>query len=222
MIVTIDGPAASGKSSVARLLADELDFYYLYTGLLYRGLAYILVTHYHYNEKTIVSPDKDDIVDITQTHRFQYNYSDGQARIFFDNIDITSHLKTAEVDKWSSMVSSHDYVRDAVLERQVKIGNQYDIIAEGRDTGTVVFPHADYKFFLTASQEVRAKRWQSDQKKRGTDYTIEQSLQAIVDRDKRDQDRIISPLVQANNAILIDNSDLGIQETVEKIKAYIR
>lgn len=221
MIITIDGPVASGKSSVSQILAKDLEFYYLYTGLLYRGLAYVLKHNYGYTDARMKNPSQEDIDQIARRDSFDYRYTDNGARIFFDQIDITDYLKSPDVDRWSSMISAFPFVREAVLERQIKIGKTYDIVADGRDTGTIVFPNADYKFFLTASQEVRAKRWQHDQEMRGNSYSFEQALHAIVSRDKRDKEREHSPLVQAEDAIFIDNSDLNIDETIQKIRSYI-
>lgn len=221
MIITIDGPVASGKSVVARALANQFSFYYLYTGLLYRGLAYVLHKFYGYDDKKMGNPDKKDIEDIFSKHKFRYKYLDGEAFIFFDGVDITKNLKTREVDFWSSVISVHKIVRDAVMAIQKTIGAKYDVVADGRDMGTVIFPHAEFKFFLTASPEVRAERWRKFQAYKGKNYSFEESLKIILDRDKRDRERELSPLKKADDAILVDNSEMNIDETVEFFKSHL-
>ena len=226
MIITIDGPVASGKSTVARMLAKELDFYYLYTGFLYRGLAYVLVHAYGYNNAQMHSVRPEDLDAIVHARDngnriFEYRYENSRAQVFFKGKDISSFLKTEEIDNWSSLISSKPIVRHAVFEYQVQMGKEYNLVAEGRDVGTVVFPDADYKFFLTASVDVRTKRWQDMQKKLGAHYTFEESKTAVTARDQRDEERQISPLKPAKDAIIIDSSDMGVNEVIEKLKSYI-
>lgn len=227
MIIAIDGPVASGKSTVAQVLAHELHFYYLYTGFLYRGLAYVLATEYGYDHATMAHPRQEDIDAIVHPHDghaayFEYRYEQGKPKIFYKGEDISAHLKTKQVDVWSSTLSSHPMVRHAVFEYQVRIGHEYNVVAEGRDMGTVVFPHAEYKFFLTASDDVRAHRWQEMQKKQAFTYSFEESLQAVHERDARDSGREISPLVKAPDAILIDASHMTVAEILEYIKGLIK
>ena len=221
MVITIDGPVASGKSTIARLLAQELGFYYLYTGLLYRGLAAILVTHYGYDEAQLKHPRKEDLDDLLTGNRFEYRYEDGEPQIYFEGKAITGLLKTREVDNWSSISSADPAVRHAVLERQVSIGKLYNVVADGRDTGSVVFPDAVCKIFLTASLEVRAARWQSDQEKLGKLFSLDESMQIVAERDERDRTRSHSPLVQAVDAHVVDNTTLSREETVAIIKAHV-
>lgn len=223
MIIAIDGPVASGKSTVARQLAQELGFYYLYTGFLYRGLAYVLAHHYGYTDAMMARPRQEDIDAIVHGHGGQsapleYRYEHGQAKILYKGEDISGQLKTKQVDGWSSTLSASPLVRHAVFEYQVRIGHEHDVVAEGRDMGTVVFPHAEHKFFLTASDTVRAQRWQEMQRKQGAQYTIEESLHAIHERDARDMGREVSPLHRAHDALLIDASD----KTVAEIVAYMK
>lgn len=225
MIITIDGPVASGKSTVARLLAQKLGFYYLYTGFLYRGLAYVLEHHYHYTETMMAHPRQEDIDAIMHIDNgiriFEYRYEQGKAKVLFKGEDISQFLKTKNVDEWSSMLSSHAIVRHAIFEYQLCIGHEHDVVAEGRDMGTVVFPHAQHKFFLTASEDVRAHRWQEMQQKQGAHYTFEESLQAIRERDARDTQRAISPLMKAPDAMLIDASHKTVTEVVDYMASVI-
>jgi cytidylate kinase len=172
-------------------------------------------------------PRQEDIDEIVHGHNghvasFEYRYENGAPKIFFKGEDISAHLKTKQVDGWSSALSAHPLVRRAVFEYQVRIGNEYDVVAEGRDMGTVVFPHAEYKFFLTASDHVRAQRWQEMQKKQGFRYSLEESLQAIHERDARDSGREASPLMKAQDALLIDASHMSAVEVVAYIKSLIK
>jgi cytidylate kinase len=222
MIITIDGPVASGKSTVAQLLAKKLGFYYLYTGFLYRGIAYVLVKHYGYDETSLPQLKPEDVDTIVHKQDFEYRYEQGKPKIIYNGVDISAELKSKDVDNWSSLISALPFVRHAVFEYQVRIGQKYDVVAEGRDMATVVFPQAQYKFFLTASDDVRAKRWQSMQAKRGEQYSYEESLKTIRERDQRDASRAHSPLMQAPDATLIDNSSMDIDQTVQAIEGYIK
>ncbi len=218
MVITIDGPVASGKSTVAKSLAHELGFYYLYTGLLYRGLAYVLVRYKGYSEEQLRAPAQVDLGDILRDGRLEYRYENGEPSILFDGEDITAVLKTREVDGWSSLSSADPVVRKAVFDMQVKIGTLYNVVADGRDTGSVVFPDAFCKFFLTARLSVRAQRWQQDQARVGKIYTLAESEQIVQERDQRDITRAHSPLIQAPEAFLVDNSDLTSDQTIEIMK----
>lgn len=227
MIIAIDGPVASGKSTIARLLAQKLGFYYLYTGFLYRGLAYVLAHRYGYTDAQMQQVRSEDLDAIVHAHyngarRFEYRYEDGVAKIFFEGHDISHFLKTKEIDNWSSRISSQPLVRHAVFEYQVRIGREHDLVAEGRDMGTVVFPQADYKFFLTASVEVRAQRWQEMQQKQGFNYSLEQSKAAVMERDRRDEGREHSPLKKAADAMVVDSSDLTVHEAVQLLEKKIQ
>ena len=230
MIIVIDGPAASGKSTVAQLLAKELGFYYLYTGFLYRGLAYVLAHQYGYDDAQMEQVRVEDLDAIVHAQhnghngirRFEYRYENGLPKIFFDGVDLSPFLKTKEIDNWASLISAQPLVRHAVFEYQVRIGNEHDVVAEGRDMGTVVFPQADYKFFLTAAVEVRAKRWQAMQKRFGVDYTLEESRAAVSERDQRDTGREHSPLQQAFDAVLIDCSEMTVDEVVKLLKTTVQ
>lgn len=216
MIITIDGPVCSGKSSVARKLANELGFYYLNSGLLYRGLAYILVTKFNYSEKDLENPKQEDLAAILFTCRMKYSFDGKNASIFFDEIDITPFLKNREIDFYSSISSVNKKVRESLLSFQRKLGEENDLICEGRDCGSIVFPNAQYKFFLTASIEVRASRWQHDQQLKGKNYSLQECIDIISDRDSRDIERKISPLVVPQGAMVIDCSKIDENE-VEKI-----
>lgn len=223
MIVTIDGPAASGKSSVARCLAQKLDYYYLYSGLLYRACAYVLAEYGGYTKTSFIDLRKEDVTALCNPDRIVYTYAHQTGeRILFDRTDITAHLKSAVIDDYASLISIDLYVRQAVKVLQESIGAEHNIIADGRDMGTVVFPHAQVKFFLTASVEARAKRWQQDQQKRGNIVTYEQAVAILTERDHRDTIRDHSPLAVAPDAIMIDNTNLSAAETCALMEKIVR
>jgi len=222
MIITIDGPTASGKSSVARALAKKLNMYYLATGMLYRAAAYVLIKQAGYTKKDLENPKTEDLATYFNPQRFQYFYcSDRGEQIFFDDKEITSFLKGSEIDEASSILSVNPLVRSALLTMQQAFGKKFDLVAEGRDVGSVVFPDADYRFFLTASVEVRAKRWEADQRKKGNNFSLDQAIEKITERDQRDRNRKIAPLVQPIGAIVIDNSELDFQQTLQRFAEVI-
>ncbi len=223
MIVTIDGPVASGKSTVSRLLAQKLGYYYLCSGLLYRALAYLLVHNYGYTLETIADCFSEDIAQCFDEQRFSYHYDEkSRERIFFDNNDITPFLKDGFIDKVTSIVSVNSVVRDAVTLLQHTIASKYNVVTDGRDVGSVVFPHAEVKFFVTASVRVRAERWRKDQEKYGNHFSLDQAIALITDRDDRDRNRSIAPLIIPENAIVIDTSDLTIEQTVACMIQHVK
>ncbi len=221
MIIAIDGPVASGKSTIARQLAHELGFYYLYTGLLYRGIAYVLVKKLGYTDADLVHPRHADVDAVMQSGRFVYRYAVGEPSIIFDGEDITPELKKGEVDGWSSLSSADPYVRHAIFETQVALGKKHDLVAEGRDIGTVVFPHAEHKFFLTASLEQRAFWWRKMQEQLGRVYSLDESLREVAERDRRDTTREHSPLAQAADAIVVDATGLGLEEVIGMLRERV-
>lgn len=220
MIITIDGPCASGKSTLARNIANKLGIYYLNTGFLYRSVAYILVVKFGYDQEKLKEPDQHDLEYIFDNSRLIYFY-DGDVYISFNGQDITEFLKTSEVDNISSIVSTNQRVRKMLLEYQRAVGENTNLVVDGRDTGSVVFPNADLKIFLTASVEVRAVRWQHDMELKGQCYTLQESIAIISERDKRDKERKISPLIIPEGAVIIDSSNLSQDEVLKKIISII-
>lgn len=223
MIITIDGPTASGKSTVGRQLAKELGYYYLYTGLLYRALAHILMKHHGYTLDTIAQPDMKLCNHILDSNRFVYRYdAQDRERIFFDGVDITPFLKGDTIGQTASIISTNPAVRRALNALQRSIADDHDIVIDGRDSGSVVFAHADFKFFLTAAQDERTRRWQEQQKKRGKSVSFAEAAQFISTRDTRDSTRKEAPLTIAKGAIEIDSTDLPIDQVVQFIKQTVQ
>lgn len=223
MIITLDGPTASGKSTVGRLLAKRLGFYYIYSGLFYRSLAYLLINKWGYKENTIANPSFEHIQECFDPERFFYQYEDQlQERIFYDAIDLIPHLKNEFLDKMTSIVSTNVHVRDHINSILRDIARDYSVVVDGRDAGTVIFPDADLKFFITASVQVRAQRWAQDQKKLGNNFTLSQAIEQISQRDNRDTERDIAPLIVSDDAIVIDSSGLDQNQVAEKMMTYIQ
>ncbi|WP_296113995.1 (d)CMP kinase [uncultured Anaerococcus sp.] len=208
-IIAIDGPSGSGKSTVSQIIADKLQIEYLNTGLMYRAVTKYFLDK-GFNRK---SEDKDligllDEIDID----FRNN------RLFLNGLDLTDELRNDDVTLNVSWVSAKDYVREKMVELQRNIAENTSFILDGRDIGSVVFPDAKYKFYLTASALTRAKRrfYQGE-----SDLSIKEIEKAIIKRDDYDSNRKIAPLKVAEGAIVIDSSDIGIDETVEKILSYL-
>jgi cytidylate kinase len=223
MIITMDGPTASGKSTISRMLAQKTGYYYVGSGILYRALAYLLVNNFLYDENRIEEPSHEHLMYCLDPERFFYEYKNGHSeQVFFDGIAITPYLKDSFLDKMASLVSTNNEVRKAITHIQREIAADGPVVVEGRDAGSVVFPDADFKIFLTASDAVRAERWQADQAKRGNEYSHQEALAYIVERDQRDRTRALDPLIIPEDAIVVDTSELTIGQTVEKIMTCIQ
>jgi len=222
MIITIDGPVASGKSSVAKKIASVLNIYYLNTGLLYRAVAYLLAQR-NAADGLDLSKISIEEQDLDFVESIEYAYSDGKTQILFDGQDITANLILASVDRAASVVSSNKNVRAALLGLQRKIAVEHDLIADGRDCGSVIFPNADFKFFLTASLDARASRVLSDvARKVDASIDIELIKKQIEERDKRDMEREVAPLVVPTGAIIIDSTELDFDGVIQKFLDVVK
>ena len=222
MIITIDGPTASGKTTIARMLASKLEFYYLSSGLLFRGLAYALVHEYHYTQERLEKPRKEDIQEIIQQKRLVYQYDkDIKEQLFFDGKNITAFLRDQKISQYSSIIGIDNEVRNALAFLQHQIADNHDLIAEGRDMGSIIFPHALVKFYLTASLAVRAGRWAHDQQIKGHILTRQQAEEEVKIRDERDANRPLAPLCIPSSAIIIDDSALTKEEVLAHMQQSI-
>lgn len=206
MIIAIDGPSGAGKSTVARLLSRKLGFEYIDTGAMYRALAYkAYINNIEIKEDTI-----DKMLETTEV-----DYSDN--KIFLDNKNVESLIRSEEISKYASEISALQNVRSKMVELQRNIAKNKNVILDGRDIGTKVFPDADFKFFITASVETRAERRYEQLVAGGTDANLDNVLEDIKKRDINDSTREISPLKKADNAILIDTTHMEINEVVMNI-----
>lgn len=219
MIVTIDGPVASGKSTVARAVARQCNFYYINSGLMFRAYAYVLTVD------CAVMPD--DIERLTAARiaacvdicAFEYRYANEKESISYCDRDLTPHLKDRVVDQWASRISALPPVRELVLAWERKVARNYSVVLDGRDAGSVVFPNAEVKIFLTASLPVRVQRWLSDQRVRGNNVCEAEALAQIIERDERDRTREAAPLVVPAGALTVDSTALTTDEVVSRIVA---
>ncbi len=204
MIVAIDGPAGSGKSTVAKTIGKRLGLYFLNTGSFYRALTLLQL------EKGLDPLDKDSVLETAKTMSITIE----RGNICLNGKDVESKLHTVEVDKFASQVSSDPRVREIITDKVREIAKGLDIITEGRDTTTVIFPEADYKFFLDASPEVRAERRYKEQKDQAS---YDEILKGIIARDKNDREKPVGALKIADNAIYIDTSYLTMDQVCEKV-----
>lgn len=222
MVVTIDGPVASGKTSVARAIAHQLSWFCMLSGYLYRAVTYALMQQYpHADFHHFVVSDEDMRAIL---HRLVYQ-CDAQAKItiLYQGVDITVHLKGAAIDQCVSLVSKQQVVRLHLVDIQRHVALQHDnIIVEGRDCGTVVFPDASCKIFLTADPVTRARRWQEDQKRRGVDLSLDECVRFITERDMRDEHRALSPLKIPADAWVLDTTHDTFEEVVARIMHELR
>ena len=210
MIIAIDGPSGAGKSTVAKLLSKELGFEYIDTGAMYRALAY---KAYQQN----IDINENDIEEMLKTTNI--TYYDNQ--IYLDGENIAKQIREEVISKVSSKISALKNVREKMVELQRKIAADKNVILDGRDIGTIVFPNADYKFFITASMEERAKRRFEQLKANNIEADYKIVLQDIIKRDENDSTRQFSPLRMAEDALLIDTTNLDIQSVIKTIAQYI-
>ncbi len=214
MIITIDGPVASGKSTVAQLIAKDLSIYYLCSGYLYRALAHILYSSQGRSYEKISELSIEEITDIFNPSTVTYSYNtEKKVEVIYEGNNLVPFLKTHTLDKASSVISAYTNVRDALLLYQRMLGEKNSLIIEGRDCGTVVFPHAQFKFFLIADLPVRVARWRTDQLKFGNIFSEQEATNILQERDDRDSTRPHSPCKPASDAFIIDNSFLTLEQT---------
>ena len=210
MIIAIDGPSGAGKSTVARLLSKELGFEYIDTGAMYRALAY---KAYRNN----IDINENEIKEMLKTTNV--NYYDNQ--IFLDGENVEALIREEAISIAASKISALKPVREKMVELQRKIAENKNVILDGRDIGTIVFPNADYKFFITASAEERAKRRFNQLKLSSMETDYESVLSDITKRDSNDSTRQFSPLKMAEDAILIDTTNMDIHEVTKIIAEFI-
>ena len=210
--VAIDGPAGAGKSSVSRLTAERLGFSYIDTGAIYRALAFLM------GEVTVDEHGK--IRELLKNFNVSFKIENGVNHVFLNGNDITSEIRTENISKKASAVSALPFVREALFAMQRKYAENGGVVMEGRDIGTVIMPDAELKIFLTASPEKRAKRRMLELEAKGQKVDFDELVKEIKERDFRDSTRAVSPLKQAEDAVLVDNSDINLEQTVDVIVKY--
>ncbi|EHL16528.1 cytidylate kinase [Peptoanaerobacter stomatis] len=208
MIIAIDGPAGAGKSTISKLIANRLGIMYIDTGAMYRAVTY------YFLQNDVKFDDKDEIKSSLDKIDIDFD----RDKVYLCNQDVTSQIKSKIVNENVSDVSAIDVVREKMVDMQRLMSKKKSVLLDGRDIGTVVFPSADYKFYLTASVDVRAKRrYLEEQNKGNINISIEEIKKSIENRDFIDSNRKISPLKKADDALEIDTSDMSIDEVVNKV-----
>ena len=209
--IAIDGPAGAGKSTIAKKVAKKLSFIYVDTGAMYRGLAI------HFLDKGIQPQETEKVIEACKDAEVTIAYEDAVQHVYLNGKDISSRLRNEEVGNMASVTSAIPEVRKKLLELQQNLAKTQNVIMDGRDIGTCVLPHADVKVYLTASVETRAKRRYQELQEKGEDCNLEEIAHDIEERDRRDMTREIAPLKQAEDAVLVDSSDMTITEVVKTI-----
>ncbi len=211
MNIAIDGPAGAGKSSIAKLAAEKMNYVYVDTGAMFRTMAYYFLTN------GINPKEEEQVNDNCNAIRIDIQYLNGEQHIFLNGKDVSKEIRQEEVGNNASVVAKYPKVRGKLLELQRSLAASTDVIMDGRDIGTVVLPDAECKIFLTASPRVRAERRYKELVEKGENCDLAQIERDIIARDEQDMNREIAPLKQAADAILIDSSDLSIDEVTARI-----
>ena len=215
--IAIDGPAGAGKSTIARRLAQELGFYYVDTGAIYRTVAYFM-------DILGVSPkDVDGVERYIDELTISIEYDDeGVQHMIMNGMDVSNDIRTQDISQKASLVSAHTVVRDMLLGMQRDVAKRHNVVMDGRDIGTVVLPRANVKIFLTAEAEVRAQRRYEELIAKGQKANLPQILKEIQQRDYQDTHREIAPLKQAKDAVKVDTSELDVEGVLEVIKTIVK
>lgn len=213
--IAIDGPASSGKSTVAKLLAQEFGLLYVDTGAMYRALTYAAI------KKEINLSREEDLVSLLKKVKITFKIKRGEQLVYLNGKDVTTEIRKSEVTNNVSLVSSFKKVREKLVDKQRKISSETGVAMDGRDIGTVVLPKADIKIFLEASVEERATRRYLENQEKGIESNFKKIKKEIKKRDRLDSNRQISPLKKADDAICIDTTSLSIKEVVKKCKEII-
>ena len=217
LIVTIDGPAASGKSTVARLLADKLGASFLDTGAMYRAVTLEAM------KAGVDLNNQEELLSVLQKHQFRFSVRDGRMQISIDAVDVTEMIRNPQVTAIAKYIAAAPMVREKLVQMQRQFAaDRRKIVTEGRDQGTVAFADADVKFFLTADPAERARRRQAELGVGGDSESLEKTQKAIEERDKSDQNRAVGPLKPAEDAIVVDTTNLSIDEVVDKLLKLVK
>lgn len=214
--IAIDGPAGAGKSTIAKMVSKKLNCIYVDTGAMYRAVALFLI------ENGIANDDEKRIAKEIENIQVDIQFEAGDQKVLLNGKDVTEEIRAERVGNWASEISKYTLVREYLVKMQREVATKQDVVMDGRDIGTVVLPQANVKIYLTASSKVRAMRRYNELTQKGVFCDIHDIEQGIMERDAQDMNREISPLRQAKDAILIDSSNMTIDEVVEKIVSLAR
>jgi len=214
-VITIDGPSGAGKGTISTMLAEKLGWHFLDSGAIYRVLAVAALHH------QISAEDEAGLAPLASSLDVSFETQNGDNRIILEGEDVTHSIRTEEVGAVASKVASLPSIREALLRRQRAFKETPGLVADGRDMGTVVFPEAEVKIFLTASAEERAARRYKQLKEKGHDVSIGRLLDDIKARDERDMNRSVAPLKPAEDALVLDSTDLGIEQVLENVIEFV-
>ena len=214
--IAIDGPAGAGKSTIAKMVSKKLNCIYVDTGAMYRAVALFFI------KNGIGSDDEKRIAKEIENIQVDIQFEAGDQKVLLNGKDVTEEIRAERVGNWASEISKYTLVREYLVKMQREVATKQDVVMDGRDIGTVVLPQANVKIYLTASSKVRAMRRYNELTQKGVFCDIHDIEQGIMERDAQDMNREISPLRQAKDAILIDSSNMTIDEVVEKIVSLAR
>ena len=209
LIIAIDGPSGAGKSTVARTLAKHLHYVYIDTGAMYRAVAL------RAKEKGVSAADEEALARLAASLRITFVADSKETRVLCDGEDVTEAIRSPEISLLASDISQRGGVRKALVDMQREMGRPGGVVLEGRDIGTVVFPHAEVKFYLDATPEERARRRFEELRRKGLSVRLGETLEEVIQRDRNDMSRPISPLKKAEDAILIESTNLTVEQVVE-------
>ncbi len=215
MNIAIDGPSGSGKSTIAKIIAKKLGISYLDTGAMYRGMGYYAI------KNNVPLDDEQKIMSLLDKLNMEIYESEGVQQVIINGENVTPYIRNHDISMAASTISKIPAVRIKLVELQRKIAQKTDCVLDGRDIGSFVLPDAEYKFFMTASSLIRARRRQIDLQEKGQNFPLEEIKEDIEKRDLQDTTRAFAPLVVADNAIVIDTSDMNVEEVTETILGFI-
>ncbi len=219
LVIAIDGFSSTGKSSISKVVADTLGLIHIDTGAMYRAITLFGLRNFKDEKQEI---DLSKLLQNLNEISLEFRENSGKLEIYLNGENVSKEIRTTEVSDNVSFIAKQPEVRERLVVLQRDIAEKQGVIMDGRDIGTVVLPNADYKFFLTASPDERARRRFLELQSLGIETTIEEVKQNLIERDRIDSEREISPLKQAEDAILIDNTNLNKEETIDLILSYIK
>ena len=216
LIIAIDGPSGAGKSTLGRMLARALGLLYIATGAMYRAAALAVV------EAGVRATDEAAVIAVAARAQIELKGAPDRLRVLLDGRDVTDEIRTEQITRLSSVISTIPAVRRDLVRRQREMGARGGVVLDGRDIGTVVFPQADVKFFLTAHPEARAQRRYEEDRRKEPDLTFAETLADINTRDERDSTRTASPLAIAADSVVIDTTELSVDEVFARMMMVVR